>query len=526
MRSLEAEGTTAAATAVQAHARGLADRRRVQQLASTARLVEEKEEAELRDLAGVKIQAAARGRGVRREASQAREATELAELDEIRARLAPAASRIQAAARGSTVRRGMQRQDDADAVAAANPALHSRLERIESALLRLESAGISRAQTEAEAAAAAAAAAAARELAMEHARREEQRRAATRRAQQATAATSVQAASRGRIARLEVRSRREAVEATQRDGAARTIQAGARGGAARRRAWELARLQAAEEFQLQLRGWSDARARTVAVGPAGRPELKYVPRHAACAAALSVHRVGGGAPAAAADRTGAAPLPASDAVLSTNFGGDAAAPPLSYRCRVLSLQRQQREWARSLPIARPDRVVRLLLQKDEALQSLTQRAADAVQGSGGRARLEDLLATAPGGTSTEPGTSGLNAGLRGLFEAQRAELAQQRLQYESEMRALAAELRRQHATEPQLEQMRTLNASLEQALGRVIELETNATDRAEQLGRAGDVVARPPVRQPPRAAPATAPAVGVAGRQTPTAAESHVCTIS
>ena len=60
----------------------------------------------------------------------------------------------------------------------------------------------------------------------------------------------------------------------------------------------------------------------------------------------------------------------------------AAVPPLSYRCRVLALQRQQRVLVASLDLPRPERATNLLMQREEALQTLAQQEAGLAQQAG------------------------------------------------------------------------------------------------------------------------------------------------
>ena len=132
-----------------------------------------------------------------------------------------------------------------------------------------------------------------------------------------------------------------------------------------------------------------------------------------------------------------------------------------------------------MPLRQPERVARLLVEKDEALEALAHAHAGAAQsalgagvGGGGWP-----LALAEGGGGGATATAGLHAG------ALRSVLDEQREAYESCMRNLAAELKTQQVDAAQLEALERLSAALEAALSRVHALETRQPDAKARRGR-------------------------------------------
>ena len=139
--------------------------------------------------------------------------------------------------------------------------------------------------------------------------------------------------------------------------------------------------------------------------------------------------------------------------------GENAAP--SYRSRFTALQREQRQMLEDMRLPRPEKVARLLVERDEALEALALAESSAAA----------LVASDGGGG----GGAVLSAGeLHGLLAAQMQMVEQQREQYEASMHRLAAELARQHAPPQQLEVLEKLSHSLESALARVQALELGA----------------------------------------------------
>jgi hypothetical protein len=165
-----------------------------------------------------------------------------------------------------------------------------------------------------------------------------------------------------------------------------------------------------------------------------------------------------------------------------------------HAARVRSLQNEQRSLVASMPLQRPERVVQLLVEKDDALRALTlaqthqQRLPPPRQGPGWRdedgpevgsvddqyqwgAAGQAVVWPAPG-----DGDTGIDA-MRQLIE-------EQRQAYERSMRALAAELSQQHVGDRNVEAIEQISVSLQSALQRALELELRQMQHSEALSAA------------------------------------------
>jgi hypothetical protein len=374
MRSLLGARADAAAAVLQAAARGAPARR---------------EGADARRSVTL-LQAAARGRAARRTSvALAREAQETSELSELRRLglfLSDQACKVQKVARGNSARRLAcgSRSESALPSGRCTPrdaSVQARLDRIEELLLRLSGGGT---------------------LPRMEAPSDGQREAAAR---------TLQAHARGRGGRLRAAGERERLV---RDGNALRIQAAVRGAGGRRTAREMRRRVVGAEF-FAVQPFDRYASMLLSEGGAG-DEWRYVPRHAAKAAA------------AAAAQRGIGLLPvdvtlAASRLQSFGLGAPGAREadlhPVGYRSRVLELQRRQRMVVAGLPLGKPERVARLLVEKDAALERLAEMHAAG-------APVRDVIVTQR--TVRE--------------EVQRA-FALQRGEYHAAMRELSAELARQ-----------------------------------------------------------------------------------
>jgi len=323
---------------------------------------------------------------------------------------------------------------------AADATVHARLDRIEELLLRLSEQGSG------------ALAALKQDMCVPSA------------AEREAAAAAIQARARGQLARGAVAAERAHA---RRQAEACRIQAAVRGAGARRTAREMRRRQVAEGFfTVQpfdryayglLGGGSEAVA----------DEWRYVPRHAAKAAAAAAARGGLGVvepsveAAAAASRLLNAPAAFGQSAPGRR---EADLQPVGYRSRVLELQRRQHAIVASLPLRRPERVARLMVEKDAALERLAE------------------IHVAGRSTEQYDAIRADTADLASLFAQQRKELGaemdramtEQRAEYHAAIAELAAELNRQSVPSVQLESVAQLNHELEAALERVLAIETRA----------------------------------------------------
>lgn len=138
------------------------------------------------------------------------------------------------------------------------------------------------------------------------------------------------------------------------------------------------------------------------------------------------------------------------------------APVPSYRSKFLSLQREQHSLLASLPLRKPERVAQLVVEKDAALAALVDAQAAAQLNS-------EALYPAPAGRD-------FGGAMAAMLTEQRSAIEAQRVQYESSMRALAAELAGQNLAPSHLDAIERLSLNLEAALARVATLETRQAE--------------------------------------------------
>ncbi|KAL1522368.1 hypothetical protein AB1Y20_017359 [Prymnesium parvum] len=471
LHTLQREQTTAAALAIAAVWRGCVGRRVAAARKRSRRAAGREEMAGLEHRAATSVQAVMRGRRGRID----RETKEMEELAALQERRSLSARSIQAVARGRLSRRGLPVQPTftfrrggaakvkSEELTSPGP-MNDRLARIEAALARLEQsytiAGYATvAQLRRRLRADGFETSTEVDLAVQQAMDELAEK-------EGASARTLQAGARGMSGRTAVRRRRDAQRNARRADAALLVQSHARAAAARRRVWELKRLAAADEFQLQLSS-RPARGSSVPMGPIPPPpdalvsQMRYVPRHVAEAWRLSIHRQ-------THTTTSGAILP--EPLLTTSkdsYGASTALgaelPPLSYRCRVLALQREQRSLLASLGLHRPERATRLLLQKDETLEALAQQETENRQQA----------------NSIDVGS------VHRLLAEQAAAMEAHRAAYERQMEQLTAELQRQHVAGPYIDQLEQLNGSLERAMARVVELESGPRNAAHETRGGG-----------------------------------------
>jgi len=442
----------AAAARIQAQLRGKRERFEMDEMRV---LLQERADA-----AATVLQAAVRAAPARREGSGARRAravaeqeAELGELARLGSFLSDKTLKVQKVVRGNSARKLFAPAQPSSALAAPGPrplldsaeaqrdaephSVHARLARIEELLLLLGQGGVL------------------------------PRRPAAAEVQ-AAAVRTIQSHTRGLSARSGVAATRAAA---RREAEARRIQALARGAGGRRTARELRRKEAAQGLLFAVQPfdrYAFGRGGEGSVGRMGEgtevatDEWRYVPRHAAKAAAAAALRSAHRSLEPSAEATAAAARLLVPSAFGAPGQGEAELQPLGYRSRVLELQRRQRAAVASLPLRRPERVARLLVEKDAALEKLAEMHA------GGMVAKAEL-----------PRRGGE---LSALFAEQRAQMGAQmeramvaqRDEYQAAMRELAAELR--HVPAPQLQSVARLNQDLESALDRVLELESRAAN--------------------------------------------------
>lgn len=344
------------------------------------------------DAAAVVLQAAVRaaparreGADARRSATQARQssveaqaASELSELRRLGLFLSDQALKVQKVVRGNSARRLVG--DARPAQPSADAAVLARLDRIEELLLRLSGGGRVVHRTD---------------------------------AQDEAAACTLQAHARGLGGRRRATGERERAA---REVEARRIQAAVRGAGGRRTAREMRRREVGAGF-FAVQPFDRYAFGLLGEGAEGaRDEWRYVPRHAAKAAAAAAAQRCDGVQSVepSIDATVAASRLQS---LGAPGAGEADLQPIGYRSRVLELQRRQRAVVAGLPLRKPDRVARLIVEKDAALERLAEMHA----------------APAPDRLVAQ----------RTLGEEMQRAFAAQREEYHAAMRELAAELSRQ-----------------------------------------------------------------------------------
>jgi hypothetical protein len=229
---------------------------------------------------------------------------------------------------------------------------------------------------------------------------------------------------------------------------------------------------------------------------------------AALAAAASASACGGGSTGALDGAFGGVdapphmqdippPLPSTPAVFLPDACGT--------KSNFTLLQQQQRSLVAALPLSRPDRVVRLLLEKDEALEALAFAHANTARGASEEVAHGESVEDLSGGDCVNS--------VHELFAEQRQTVAAMRVQYEASMRALAAELANQNCATEYLQAVERLSNALEATLSRVRALELESANGT--LGR----LSRRPVNQ-------TQPASTDDGRVRVVKNQSSICTLS
>ena len=168
--------------------------------------------------------------------------------------------------------------------------------------------------------------------------------------------------------------------------------------------------------------------------------------------------------------------------LPSFFGSDGI--QRSYTSQFESLQREQERLFGEMHLKAPERVAKLVVERDEALEAFTLAQSNLAEnnafvetnlmpdsaydnGAGIGAGFALAPSYAPG-----PASSGVGADeMRMLLMEQRDAVEQQRRTYEESMRALVAELTNQQVSGAQLTAIERLSNSLEKALARVQALE-------------------------------------------------------